>query len=67
LGLASQFEALLIEMDVLGLLKDAGVLVKLNIPILVMLIVAGHMLAFLFLRKMWQRVKDQPDFKEKLK
>lgn len=54
-------------MDVLGLLKDAGVLVKLNIPILVMLIVAGHMLAFLFLWKMWQRVKDQPDFKEKLK
>ena len=57
----------MIEMDVLGLLKDASILVKLNIPLIVTLIVVGHLLGFMFLWMMWQRVKDQPDFKEKLK
>ena len=57
----------MVEMDVLGLLKDAGVLLKLNIPVVVTIVVIGHAIAFMILWVMWQKVKDQPDFKEKLK
>ena len=57
----------MVEMDVLGLLKDAGVLLKLNIPVVVTIVVIGHAIGFMILWVMWQKVKDQPDFKEKLK
>ncbi len=54
-------------MDVLELLKEAGHAVKGNIAMIIGLILAGHVLVFIILYMMWQRVKDQPDFKEKLK
>ena len=54
-------------MDILGLLKSVGHSVKGNIPAIIGLVLAGHAFVLVILYIMWQRVKDQPDFKEKLK
>ena len=54
-------------MDVLGLLEGAGHAVKGNIPAIIGLVLAGHAFVLVILYMMWQKVKDQPDFKEKLK
>ena len=54
-------------MDVLGLLKTFVHALKGNIPAIIGLVLAGHAFVLVILYMMWQRVKDQPDFKEKLK